>query len=304
MATPVIRDSNLKAQSPDELDREGLSPCIRGTRSAAMKILRAVIVLLALLDSQFAESYPSSIIAVPTAAIKPRGTIGFSSFFATRVTPGYAPYNSEFGFEMGVLGDPRDVAPEGPRFGGIELGLDFLNADLLGTPNAYVKPLLNAKVLAITESKWSPSLAFGTMNVAPFQPNRSLNYVYVVTSKTLLFSHENYGRITLGLGRAINSFTDEKDPFASTYPVVIGTWPFGRGSKTAMLAGYESPWFNRFSFALDYFGGVSEVGEAALSGNYMFVKNVIGGIGVSGDNGVPVTGMSFFGFIYAQTHLF
>ncbi|MFL5814959.1 MAG: hypothetical protein ACJ763_15395, partial [Bdellovibrionia bacterium] len=65
-----------------------------------------------------------------------------------------------------------------------------------------------------------------------------------------------------------------------------------------------SPLLNRFGFALDYFGGVSEVGETALMGNYAFVKNVIGGIGVSSDNGSPVTGIAVFGFIYAQTHLF
>jgi hypothetical protein len=269
-----------------------------------MKILRFALILFLLLSSHRAASYPSSINAVPTAAIKPRGTIGFSSFFSTRVAPSYSPYNSEIGFEMGLVGDLEDAVSTGPRFGGIELGVDFLNADLLGTPNAYVKPLFNAKVLVLTEEKGSPSLAFGALDVAPFQSSRSLNFVYAVMSKTFLSSHRSYGRMTLGLGQAMNSYSVEKDPYATSYPVMTGTWPFGRGSKTALLVGYESPLLNRFGFALDYFGGVSEVGEAAVLGNYTFVKNIIGGLGVSSDNGSPVTGISVFGFLYAQTHLF
>lgn len=269
-----------------------------------MKMLRVALILMILTFSQHAASYPSSVIAVPTAAIKPKGTIGFSSAFSTRVAPSYAPYNSELGLEIGVIGDPEDAPLTGLHFGGIEMGVDFLNADLLGTPNAYVKPLLNGKILAFTESKWSPSLAFGAMDVAPFQSSRSMNFVYAVTSKTLLFSDKSYGRVTLGLGQAINAYSVEKDSFASTYPVVIGSWPFGNGSKTALLAGYESPLFYRFSFNLDYFGGVSEVGETAVCGNFTFVKNVIGGIGVSGDNNSPLTGIAVFGYIYAQTHLF
>ncbi|MFL5814780.1 MAG: hypothetical protein ACJ763_14490, partial [Bdellovibrionia bacterium] len=197
-----------------------------------MKILRVALFLLLFLSSHHAVSYPSSIIAVPTAAIKPMGTIGFTSFFSTRVAPSYSPYNSVAGLEMGLVGDPEDAVSTGPRFGGVELGLDFLNADLLGTPSAYVKPLLNAKVLALTESNWSPSLALGVMGVAPFQSHRSLNFVYAVMSKTFLSSQESYGRITLGLGQAMNSYTVERDPFASSYPVVVGTWPFGSGSKS------------------------------------------------------------------------
>ncbi len=269
-----------------------------------MKITTIAILTAALLRSNSADAYPTSIIAAPSAAIQPRGTISITSYNSVLVAPSYAPYTSQIGFELSVFSNIRDTPPEQAAFGGIELGFDLLNADLLGTPNAFVKPLLNAKILALTESHTTPSIAFGVMDVAPFQLNRSLNLVYFVASKTLVSPKMNWGRFTLGLGRVANSFSTESDPYATSYPVFVGTWPFSKGSKMALLAGYETPLFGKVSFAFDYTGGASEIGETALMGAYSFMKNIVGGLGISSDNTTPTTGIVGFGFLSAQTHLF
>lgn len=243
-------------------------------RVSSIGVARLVLVLVGVasntLVGSVARAYPSSVVFVPSGEAKRLGGVTVFGYTAGVARPRSAPGASWFGVEAGVLPRVPYSAEEGQNgdkdalsFGGLELGADLFDADLQGTPDAYVKPVFNAKVQPLTEHDWSPSFAIGILGIAPGRPSRALNLVYGSATKTL--GAPRFGRFTLGLARVGNDFS--RDRFAAAHPAFRSSWPFATTSRLALLAGYESPAFGRFGLAVDHFGGVSEVSSTNLALN-------------------------------------
>src|SRR5262249_959828 len=146
-------------------------------------------------------------------------------------------------------------------------------SDLSGTPDAFVKPMFNAKLQLITEAAWVPNVSIGMMGVAPFELQRSMSLVYGSATRTIA----THGRVTLGLGGGRDH--PGNDPYRESHPVFQATAPFPRDSRLLLLAGYESPAFGRFSVAIDHVGGSSELSSTNLALNVTAMQGAVIGIG-------------------------
>lgn len=210
--------------------------------------MRASIIALGMLAlPSSALAYPTSVVFTPTGEAKAIGDIGLLGYSATNLSPRVSPGSSWFGIEGGIL--PQwAYGTSGVAFGGLEVGFDLI------TPfNGVAKPVFNAKVGLVTEGIFTPSLAFGVMEITPTLP--TMNYVYASATKTLRASPDafSFGRITLGYGMAAGD--------RSTFN---GTVPF-TNTRSALMACYESPQlFNRVGLAVDYLGGTSEISDTYL----------------------------------------
>lgn len=201
-----------------------------------------------------ASAYPTSVVFAPTGDSKAGGDVGMFAYSSINLHPTVLPGATFLGFNMGVLPKLK-LGDSGLSVGGLEVGVDLINADLLGTPDAYVKPVFNAKLQVLNEYKWVPNIAVGVMQIAPFHTERSLNVVYGSLTKTIQVGETYYGRITLGMYGSARPY----DP-----SVFYATKPFSADSQLALLGGYESPAFGPFYFAVDYIGGVSELSSTNI----------------------------------------
>ena len=202
-----------------------------------------------ILASRAAEAYPTSVIFAPTGDTKAVGDVGVLFYTFMTFYPSVAGGQMWIGADAGVL--PRiPLGESGLTFGGLEVGFDAINSDLLGTENAFVKPVFNLKLQLLAETKWIPNVALGAMQVDPFNMSRSLNMVYGALTKTIEVNGTSYGRITLGLSGMANKYDDA---------LFYATAPFNKASQLALFGGYESPAFGPVAFAVDYIGGQSEV---------------------------------------------
>lgn len=202
-----------------------------------------------------AAAYPTSIIFAPTGEVRRLGEVSHIGYVSMIASPRAAPGVSWFANEVGVL-PLLPFGESGVSFGGLEVGIDAYNADLFATPNAYVKPLVNAKVQLLTEHAWVPATAIGFIT-APFQASRSQNALFFALTKSLDFGETKLGRVTLGLA---HYYTNDRTVF-------YGSQPLFEDKHSGFIGGYESPALGRFSFAIDHVGGVGEINStnAAIS---------------------------------------
>jgi hypothetical protein len=235
-----------------------------------MNLKLGVIALVCVaLHGRAAGAYPTSIVFAPTGDAKGGGDVGVFVYSSMSFKPTVAPGASWFGFDVGVI--PKiPYGRSGVSFGGLEIGVNGIVSDLLGTPQAFVKPVFDAKLQLITETKWSPHVAVGVMELDPFKLSRSMNMIYGAITKTIENTKTSYGRVTLG-------FSGVAHPFDRT--LFYATGPFKEGAQLAFLAGYESPAFGPLSFAVDYVGGVSEVSSTNLALSLMPVEGATWAIG-------------------------
>ncbi len=233
--------------------------------SAHSRLLVGAVTACAIaLCPALALAYPTSIVFAPTGDVKGPGDVGALFYYAMYVKPAFGTGPTWLGVDVGVL--PKiPYGKSGLSFGGLEVGVDAFASDLAGTSGSFVKPIFNAKLQLVTESAWVPHIALGAMEVSPFRMERSMNLVYSSFTKTIMSSGTSYGRVTLGLGGALNH--PGSDPFKDTAPVFYATAPFSRDSKLVLLAGYESPAFGPFTLGLDHVGGYSEVSSTNLALN-------------------------------------
>jgi len=207
-----------------------------------------------------ADAYPTSIIFAPTGDAKGGGDVGtlfYSSIYLKQLggVSGVAPGASWFGADFGVM--PKiPLGSSGVSFGGLEVGFDAI---LFGDSDVPLKPVFNAKLQLLTETKYSPHVAFGLMEFDPFKLSRSMNMIYGALTKTIEINGTSFGRVTLGFSGMANKFFNTTDKTKNAF---YATGPFKESAQLAILGGYESPAFGPVSFALDYIGGVSEVSSA------------------------------------------
>lgn len=224
------------------------------------------------LTSRAAEAYPTAVIFAPTGEAKPAGDVGALIYTYMLFAPAVGGGQAWFGADVGVL--PRiPLGDSGLSFGGLEIGFDAINTDLIGTADAFVKPVFNLKLQLLAEYKWVPHIAVGMMQVDPFRTdpgNRSMNMFYGSLTKTIEVSGTSYGRVTLGLA----GMAHKADP-----TLFYATAPFKKGAPFALLGGYESPAFGPVSLAVDYIGGVSEVSSTNVVVNLTPFDGATWGIG-------------------------
>jgi hypothetical protein len=235
-----------------------------------------MVLLLGLALGRRAAAYPTAAVFVPTAETKPLAAVELFAYTSVRLAPSVGPGVEWLGVEAGIL-PPLPYGRSGLRFGGLEIGLDLFLRDLDDTPAAYTKAVVNLKLQLLAETRWAPSLAAGVMEVAPLRPARSMNLVYGVVSKTVRIAGRSFGRLTLGVGWGANDFTG--DPFAATEPTFVSTAPFATSSRLALLAGYELPAFGPVSFAVDHFGGLSEVSSTNVGMSVALAKGLSWAVG-------------------------
>jgi hypothetical protein len=247
-----------------------------------------------------AHAYPTSVVFAPTGDVKGPGDVGAflyqAMFFNPTVGAGPA-----WLMTAGLV--PRiPYGNSGLSFGGFELGIDAFAVDLPGTPNAFVKPIFNAKLQVVTEGKWIPNIALGAMQVDPFRMNRSMNLVYGSMTKTIEISGTNLGRLTLGLGGALVNPGD--DIYRDAIPVFYATAPFPKDSKLLLIAGYESPAFGPFNIAVDHIGGYSEVSSTNVALNLTPLNGATMGLGgfFGSDPNAFYAGM--FAYIFLNFNVF
>lgn len=247
------------------------------------------------LSSTSAFAYPTSVIFAPTGDVKGPGDTGAFLYYGMFVHPVLGAGPTWLGAEVGLV--PKiPYGKSGLSFGGLEIGIDAFSADLAGTPAAFIKPIFNAKLQLVTESRWVPNVAVGAMQIYPFRMQRSMNLVYGSLTKTLEFSKVNWGRLSLGLGGALNEPGD--DPYKDTVPVFYATAPFPRASKLLLIGGYESPAFGPFNVAIDHVGGYSEISSTNFVLNFTPITGGTLGIGgfVGSDPKAFYAGM--FAYLY------
>ena len=224
-----------------------------------------------------ASAYPTSVVFAPTGDTKGPGDVSAMLYAGMDLTPSDAPAPTWVGMNVGLV--PRIAyGDSGLSFGGLEIGVDALVSDLSGTPDAFVKPMFNAKLQLVTEAGWVPNVSIGAMGFAPFHLQRSMNLLFGSTTKTIATSQAHYGRVTLGLGGVLNH--PGADPYKDSHPVFYATAPFSRDSRLLLLGGYESPAFGPFSIAIDYIGGYSELSSTNIALNLMATEG--GAIGIGG----------------------
>jgi hypothetical protein len=228
-------------------------------------LVSAVAACAAALCPTLALAYPTSVVFAPTGDVKGPGDVGALFYYAAYVKPSFGTGPTWVGADIGLL-PKMAYGDSGLSFGGLEVGVDAIATDIAGTDGAFIKPVFNFKLQLLTESGWIPHFSIGAMEVSPFRIERSMNLVYGSFTKTLMSSSgTSYGRVTLGLGGALNN--PAGDPYKDVAPVFYATAPFSGGSRLLMLAGYESPAFGPFSIGLDHVGGYSEVSSTNLALN-------------------------------------
>ncbi|MEB3196006.1 MAG: hypothetical protein VKP62_02275 [Candidatus Sericytochromatia bacterium] len=207
-----------------------------------------------------AAAYPTSLIFAPTGEVAPRGKGNMSfynAFYGGNV-------DSWTGLNVGIL-PAMPLGDTGYRLPGLEVGLD-----LWATPGGEppVKPLGNLKLGLIEEASWWPSCAVGFMSWGFLHPNKSLNFAYLATTKTLTWGGRDLGRTTLGLARVTPGGAD----------LFVPTWPLPTGQQ-AFFGGHEFPPVGPFSFAIDTVGGVSEISGTCLVMNVEIVPDTFLSLG-------------------------
>src|SRR4051794_9755842 len=79
-----------------------------------------------------ASAYPTALIFAPTGDAKAAGDVGMLSYTSLNFAPSFSAGSSWFGADVGVL--PRiPLGSSGLSFGGLEIGFDWINTDLIGT---------------------------------------------------------------------------------------------------------------------------------------------------------------------------
>jgi hypothetical protein len=219
-----------------------------------------------LLCARDAYPYPSSVVFAPTAESRGFGELGVFAYGGVTFAKPITSDATWFGVQGGVVPRIR-YGESGFAFGGVEIGADLL-MDLRGTPDAFVKPVLNAKVQALTEGELVPGVGVGILAVAPGARARSLDFLYGSLTKSLGLTESGAprsGKVTLGIAASLHASSD--DPYAASLPVFRASWPFVPPSRLALLGGYTSPSFGAFQLAIDHIGGVTEVSStnAAVS---------------------------------------
>jgi len=247
-----------------------------------------------LLAAPEVHAYPTSVIFAPNGEVKRLGEVGLFAYTALQAAPRAIPGSTWFGFDVGLV--PRIPFREnGVSFGGLEMGIDIFNADLSGTASAFVKPLLNLKLQLLTEYRWVPSVGVGVMGIAFTRPARSMDLVYGAATKTLQIKERSYGRFTLGLGWV---GSHNPDPDGASSPVFRDTWPFHSSSRLMLLAGYETPRWGAFSFAVDYVGGQSEISSTNIAANFVPLEGTTLSIGGYFGNDWDVFTAGAFTYVY------
>jgi hypothetical protein len=256
----------------------------------------AIVAIVILANTLPALAYPTAVVFAPTGDAKAAGDVGALLYYSQSFKPGFGQGPTWLGVNVGLI--PRiPYGKSGLSFGGLEIGVDGFASDLYGTPGAFVKPLLNAKLQLITEAKWIPNVAIGIMGFYPFRIERSMSFAYGSVTKTIEISGRSYGRFTLGLGGVLNQ--PGNDPYRTSYPVFYATAPFARDSKLALIAGYESPALGPLSIAIDHIGGYSEISSTNVALNLTPIEGgtlAIGGFFGSDPN-------AFYGGMFAYLYL-
>jgi hypothetical protein len=264
-------------------------------------ILAASLALSVGLGAPTALAYPTSVVFAPTGEAKAGGDVSVFLYQAMSFAPTVGPAAAWIGVDVGLI--PRvPYGKSGLSFGGLEVGIDAFAADLYGTPDAYVKPIFNAKLQFVTEGKWMPHIAVGAMQVNPFRLPRSMNMVYGSMTKTLLIAGRNFGRLTLGMGSTLINPGD--DPYKDSYPVYYATAPFPRQSRLFLLGGYESPSFGPFNIGLDHIGGTSEVGSTNLVLNMTPFDGATFGLGGYAGSDPKAFYGGMFAYIFLSFNIF
>lgn len=209
---------------------------------------RAVSVLIGLSQAlaATASAYPTGVVFTPTGETMTGGTVCAFAYASSNLSPAVSPGATWIGVQVGLL--PQFEYGNGPRFGGLEIGFDTISP----YGNGIVKPVLNAKLGFVTEGKLSPSVSAGIMEISPALP--SMNFIYVSATKTLQFAAgPAFGRLTVGFGG-----------IAGSREQLNGTFPF-KDTRFALMLAYESPLIaRRLGFAIDYFGGTSELSSTYI----------------------------------------
>src|SRR4051812_34198990 len=171
-----------------------------------MRIKHGITVMACLMLAEgTASAYPTAVIFAPTGDVHAGGDVGVLFYWPIAFAPSVGPGQSWFGADVGVI--PRvPYGDSGLSFGGLEIGFDAINSDLIGTPDAFVKPVFNAKLQLVAEYKWVPHISLGVMELDPFKISRSMNMIYGSATKTIEVNGTSYGRVTLGLSGMANKF--------------------------------------------------------------------------------------------------
>jgi hypothetical protein len=137
------------------------------------------------------------------------------------------------------------------------VGLDVINGAIHKDNSIFAKPIFNAKATLLAQTEHLPALGIGLMSFAPFQLRESVNFTYFAVSKTMTVKETEIGSFTLGFGNAIGA---KKFAFQGSRPFKETRW--------ALLAGYVSPEYHRFSLAVDTLGGTSETSATSFAVNF------------------------------------
>lgn len=233
--------------------------------SSGCRILLSLSLLIATAREGVARAYPTSVVFAPTGDARGAGEAGALAYSSLNVGPTVSPGVTWLGLETGVV--PRLEYVPGLAFGGLEVGVDVFNADLAGTQSAFVKMVLNAKAQLFTETPWTPHVAVGVIGFAPLS-DRGQNGVYAAFTKSIAVGARSFGRVTGGLAHY----------FARNPTVFHGSWPLA-DTRNGLLAGYESPAFGPFSFAVDHVGGSGEINSSNIALNFTPVNGATIAVG-------------------------
>src|SRR5215475_3307238 len=98
-----------------------------------MRVKYGIIALACVsLYGSAASAYPTSVVFAPTGDAKGLGDVGTLLYSSMVFTPSVSPGLSWFGADIGVL--PKlTVGNSTLPFGGLEIGVDGIVSDLLGT---------------------------------------------------------------------------------------------------------------------------------------------------------------------------
>jgi hypothetical protein len=234
------------------------------------RIVAALAAGAALGASSSALAYPSAVVFAPSGEARGLGVVGAFLYTGLLYDPRVAPGVTRVGTEVGLAPAIR-YGSSGVGFGGLEIGVDAINAFAYPGEAPYVKPVFDAKLQLVTESAWLPNVAVGAMELAPARHSQDVGYVSI--TKTLGTAGRSYGRVTLGLGV---SFTRDPNVFRPTPPF--------EGTSLFPLAGYESPPFGPFGLAIDHVGGTSEVSSTNVALNFAPMEGVTWAVGASFGN--------------------
>jgi hypothetical protein len=222
----------------------------RAARSALRLLLGIGALAVSMAAAEDAQAYPSSVIFAPTGETRDLANVEVFGYTALSLAPEVSSGASWFGIQGGIFPGFKvgRVAGEDVRVGGMEVGVDAINADLYGTDEQYLKPLANAKLGIVSATKYTPALAIGGM-IAPFQRARSQNLMYTAATKEIEIGGHSFGTLTAGFGLFWNKSTE----------IYSGTAPFRKRDRAGLMGGYTSPSLGPFSVSVDYIGGTGEM---------------------------------------------